>query len=207
MNQILDEIKQDIKDEKYERLVTVHGKKIFTFILLIIALTIFTVSIKSFRESENISSGQVFYEAFSSGRIEDYEKVIETEHEGFSNIAKQIIAGIEISNDNFDEAIKNLEYVVKNADPVFSEYASLALLKVQLENGKIKFSEAEEKFEKLIKKGRAFRHSAIQLYVSFLIINKQNDKALKLINEVIEDDTAYDSLKKRFIELKSIIQA
>lgn len=209
MADILDEIKDDIKQEKYERLITVHGYK---FLMLAAAIIIIAGSVKivnHVKYSNSVEVGSLFYEAFESGDVEKYNQVLESDHEGYKIIASFSKAGMENIKGDVDSAVSSLEALEKldSSNQALSEYAKL--LKIYLvtsseEKWKGKEADISAELENIYNSEAVFALLAKQIHAIFLYKTGKNDKARTLFADIASHDNVPPSITARarkFIEI------
>jgi hypothetical protein len=198
MNDILNEIKQDIQAERYQRLFLVHGKKlIIASAIIILALSV--ISIKRYYSDKNAMN------AASLLMDQKYDEVIKTGNKTFSSIAALTKAGEQAKFDKVDDANKLLTEFSESGDRAFREKALLDKA-INLINDKKDYKLAIEILDKISTKNSVFKFSALEVKASAYMQLGDIKKAQEIYNSIIADDDAPNTLKQRVKNVLSTIK-
>ncbi len=209
MADILDEIKEDIKQEKYERLITIHGFKILILCGIIIAITASYKIIKSYQYNKSVEQGKVYYEAFENNKMEAYDEILASDHAGFKVLASFSKAGIQKSKGKIDESIQTLENIDKidGPDKLLQDYAKLSALVLRSNKEGLSDKEKAEidnEFKEFYTVKDSFDLTAKQSHAIFLHKIGKNIEAKELLKElaVITDvPPSFTDRSRNFIKI------
>lgn len=189
MADILDEIKDDIKQERYERLITVHGSKLLGLAALVVIIAAAYKIYKSSKYDDSVAQGRVFYEAFEGNKSDLYDQIIASDHEGYKILSSFSKAGISKSKGDIETAIKTLDNLkgLSNSNKALEEYARLtSLFLVATSEDKWKGKEADigAALEALYTSNSPFALTAKQTHAIFLYKIGNNEKARTLFSDL-----------------------
>lgn len=211
MADILDELKDDIKQERYEKLITVHGPKLIVVAVFLVLITAVYKFYNSNKYEDSVESGKVFYDAFESNRSELYDDIISSDHEGFSILASFAKAGVSNSKGEVDVAISALEEVkgVSSEHKALEDYANLTklyIISADKEKWQGKEADINAELERIYTSGSPFSISAKHVHAMFLYNTGEKERALTLFTDLATQREVPASVNERAKKFISIIK-
>lgn len=212
MADLLDEIREDIRAERYQKLFTQYWMHLLGAGLLIVL----AVGANKWRESyvdiRQQEAAKIFHEAdmlLVDGKTEDaealYKKIWEAERQGYSEMAGLQYASMLISNKKHTEAIAVYETIAKESggNRALSELAML--LEAREHFTLEQFDKSKTLLTHIEKEDSPWRLSAKELRA--LIAYKQDDKkaAYDLFNAIKQDEFATSQMRRRTDQMLSIL--
>lgn len=198
MNDILNEIKHDIAEERYLKIFTEHGKKLIMAGVAIILLTAALTTYKNISESKSRESGALFLNAFDDPSPEKYDAVIAKGQKAYAPMAALIKAAQLSNQDKTDEAIKTLDEVANNTsyDQAFRDKAKIDKISILIrKNGK------KEDITRLLEDVTAakapFRYTALELKGHYLLSIGDKKQALEVFTLLAKDEQTPSTLQDR----------
>ena len=205
MADIFDEIRRDMKDEKYERLIIQHGPK-----LLIAALVVVVVfaSFNFYRSSQEEFSKEVgaeFYQAFENNNFDKYQDVIKSGHEGYKFLSLLNKASMDYTRERYSAAIKSLLQVSedKSADKIYRQAADLIRAKIMIENN-ADYSQIITVLDGLTDKDSYFRDSALEVKGVYLAEIGKNEEAKKVLESLAFEGNVLPTVQERAKKLLKV---
>lgn len=204
MSDILKEIQSEIKEEKYEKLLVNHGPKLILIGVMIVVITFFISFYKKQNTIKSMEAGSVFYEAITSSKQKDFEKVLEKDNLAFKALSLLQLAGIEISNEKYSEAEKNLNSIIenKNYDAAFHSVANLGKAYILL---KTKRNSDAEKLLNALASDSVVKYSALELLAGFYLENNKIAEAKLALNKIISDNASPQTMKERANKVMQVV--
>ncbi|MDA0781576.1 MAG: hypothetical protein PQ612_04285 [Rickettsiales bacterium] len=214
MPDLIDEIKEDIKQERLTKLWQDTGTYIIGGIILTIAVTAGNVFYKSYKKSKYENLGTELYSAYVKESINEPDKSIDA----YDNIAKNSDTNISAIADIrkaalLDKAGKNdlaiqlyKDISENNSYPIeFRELAEILYLRNAIE-----FSEQNDislinRLEDISKSNGPFRYSAKEMLAFALYESLQYNDAKKLFTELSEEEATPATMRSRANEMVNAI--
>ncbi len=209
--EILDEIKEDLKDEKYAQLWEKYGSYVIAAVLGIIVATSGSVWWKSHSLAKYEAAGSTIYEIIMTDEklmdfkkaINKYSSVIEKDSPEYSAIAGLRKAAISIKDGKAEDALKVYIQVTENSNAPI-EMRELASL-LYIYNSKNANEDVDKQLEEVSKNDSIFKYSALEI-LAVNKISEGNKKAAKEALElIINDSKAPLNIVERSREMLSII--
>ena len=202
MTDLIDEVSEDLKDEKHSYLV----HKIIRSFAVIALLVILGVTIYVWKE-HNLNKlqdqlGSWFHQALEASEnnqldeaIKYFDKVIEHSHQQYAALAYFNKAAILFKQNKFTEGQKTLLEIIehKHFDSAMRELAQITYLGNQLESEQLELDKAEEILAKLIKDDKAWKLSGLQLKALYNIKQNKISEAKANLNEILSSKQATKS--------------
>ncbi len=197
MNDILQEIKHDMAEEKYQKIFLQHGKKlIIGAVVILVAVSVKTVY-WNIQEKKSVEVGTLFVNAFDSSDASNYDAIIAKEQKGYSPLATLMKAGLLNSTEKYDEAAKTLDGLTTSSyDKAFMDIAKIdkAYVLIQKKGDK-------EAILKLLDEtsveGAPFWPTAMELKASYLLSQGEKNKALPLFAQLAADTQIPATIQER----------
>ncbi len=199
MNDLIDEVDQDFKDEKYNSLI----KKIVNIFITAAAITIIGVGLYIWKENNTkkiqAQLGQWYYNALKAeekNQLDDaiafYDKVIAQPHQQFASLAYLKKADILIKSGKPIDSQNCLSEMIKNKylDKNFRDLAKLTYLGNSINYNLENKESADEILKKLSQEGKIWRISALQLSALYKIKQNKIDEAKESLNSILSSKDA-----------------
>ncbi len=184
MVDILDEVKDEIEQEKIQNFWKENG----TFIIVTVALVISIVGGRAFwtdykfeRDAERTSA---MIQAMETEHLADYTIEAEGAHAAISNM-------LAVSDEMTDRdgQIAYLQSIADNGDfdEIYRDMAALKAIGLRAEDNASDKSALIDQLEPLTEDDRPFRASAIELKAFLLAGLNKHDEAIALLDDMLED--------------------
>lgn len=120
MPELIDEIKEDIKKERLEKLWNKHGNQLISFVILIVVSTAIGVGFKNYSTSKYKAEGDMLYMAYASSsdaenKVGEYSKIEDSLSGSYLAIAKLKKAKLLQTIDRADEAAALYEEIANDS--------------------------------------------------------------------------------------------
>lgn len=200
---LLEELKQDVRRQKFEDIVINNGGKIITLAVLIVALTAGLYFANQYKAKKNLETGLKFYQAIESSKnteekIAALDEFAKSSPANYGSIAELRKADELILSSKFDEAKAALESVSKNAkfDQAFREIAELKLVNILVgQNGAE--DEIVKRLDALSQPNSVFKFSAIEAKANYLLSKGKKAEAIELYSKLADDKNAPEGISNR----------
>ena len=192
--QFIDEVNQDIQDEKLILFCKKYRFYIISFIILIISGTVIFVSIDKYKVNKINKESKIFESYITNGNINLLDELISQGEEG-----SQFIAIVEkakqVSLTNALEASNILYKYSQNASSPQKEYAILASVWVGIEHTNL--GELLMRLNKI--DSSQFKIIAKLTGVEVLLQNNKNNEAIRILQE-LKNNISISSLNRKIID-------
>ncbi len=204
MSDILKEIQSEIKQEKFEKMLINHGPKLILVGVMIVVITFFISFYKKQNAIKSMEAGSVFYEAVVSSKPESFAKVMEKDNLAFKAFSALQVSGIEISNEKYQEAEKNLDEIInnKNYERAFHDVASLGKAYIMLKTNR---AVDAEKLLNQLATDSVIKYSALELLAGHYIESGKKSEAKLALNKIISDDASPQTMKERASKVMQVM--
>lgn len=213
MVDLLDEIKDDIKDEKVFYLIKKYSNLVFSLmavLILGIALKMWWVS---YEENKIHQEGSEFMMAFKKMQANDVENAVKgfetLGREGSSNyaaLAKLFLSAHFVSkNDTAKAAALYEELANSNKGKAIKDFAFISGMNFALDDQQPDFGQLISKLENYIKKGGIFKYSAEELLAITQAAKKDLKDAGRTIEKIESAEDAPATIKLRAGQLSKVI--
>jgi hypothetical protein len=200
---ILDELKQDLRRQKFEDVVINNGGKIISFVIAVVLLVTVVYYLNLQKSEANIKAGTELYLLTNSSKKTDekvaaLEEFSKTAPANYSVVAQLRVADELVLASKNDEAKAALQEVAKNpkAEQSFKEIAELKLVNILIsENGEE--GEILKRLDALSQNNSVFKYSAIEAKANYLLSKGKNEEAAALYNKLLEDKATPESIADR----------
>lgn len=212
MTDLLDEVKQDLREERtldaLKKLVPIIAIFIVTFIVVFGVKTWWT----SYQNDKIFSDGGDYHTAaikMRSGNAKDALEIFEkisTNDTAYSALANLNLAAFSALKKDFIKAITIYEsiYLNKNFPKAIRDFAKIQLITVQLEAEKISLENALNELKEASLSKNEFSALADELRLNILISLNKVEEFDSLFNEIITDPNVSLSIKNRVKELVAL---
>lgn len=212
MVDLIDEVSQDLQEEKYSSLIK-RLIRIFTVtsIVIVVGVSLYVWKESTVKKLQD-HLGALFSratEAYEKNKLEEamqlLDKIIEHSHQQYAALAYINKASILAKQGNVAEAEKNLLEVAnsKHYDTALRELAQLNYIGYQLDKSSVDSKYIDETLSKLAKENKAWRLSSLQLKALHDI--KNNKEAAKAaLNEIL---TSKQATRSSYDSASSILSA
>jgi hypothetical protein len=198
MADILDEIKQDIKEERFERSLVKYGPFFLIISLLIVATVAIYNFYKDYQEDFSLETGAVFYDAFQDNDFEKYQQASQSGHEGYQILADLNQAALRYSREEYDEAVKSLVNITeeRSYDKVYREASELAKVHIMIEQN-AEYQDIISILDRLTLPETVFTNTAKEIKALYLINSDNKAEGLKILEELAFNDKVSQSARDR----------
>ena len=184
MTDLLDEVQEDFKAEKYSRIT----RNVTYSFIVIVVITLLAVGIYVWKENASDKMQKelsvIFNQALLSSednKLDDsiiyFNQIIEHPHQEYASLSYLNKAAILVKQDKYEEAKKTLSEMIghKHFDLALRELAEITILSNQLNSKNNDVAINNEEFDRLTKDNKPWKLLALQLKALYQI--KQNDLA------------------------------
>lgn len=195
---ILSEISQDIKQEKYEKFLLNNWKKFLYISIFIVSLTAISLIINNVQNQTSKEVGSLYYNAYQNQKTDFYKKVIIEKHNGFTPLAALNYAAVKNSEGDHQQAIEivtDLQSNSKNYDKALIDKAKLDKAFYLIKN-KGKEAEILLLLNEVIA-ASTFSSTAKEVKALYLLQNGNNVEAEKLLQELANSASVQPTIKER----------
>ena len=212
MADIFQEVEEDVRQERYEKLWKKYGPYVLGGAALIVAIAAATVGWREYQASENAAAGDQFAEAL---KLVDSGKDLEAATE-FAHMARDTTAGYRVlallqsgsahaAAGNRAEAAQAYEQVMddEEAAQVFRDLGRLMFIQLELEDGSA--ADLEAMLAPLLKPGSAFFFSAMETRAAIALKAGDLDRARDALKTISDDPAAPPGSRGRATELLAAI--
>ncbi|MCE3233525.1 MAG: hypothetical protein K0R98_1782 [Rickettsiaceae bacterium] len=212
MVDLIDEIKEDLQQEKYAQLWHKYSNYIIGFLVAIVLSTVVFVWWKNHSSSKSEELGNDLYRAFVTEKGKNPEasldlyKAIEQKGGAAASVASLREAGLLLSSDKNDEALAIYKSISDGKSP--DEVKDLAYILYAYNS--IETSDNAEilaKLKSMTEKDSAFKYSAKELIAFYEFRLGKYDEAKKLFQELSDDMYTPAKMKARSGEMIGAIEA
>ena len=206
MTDLLDEVSEDLREEKYNNII----KKIVRIFTVTALLIICGVSIYVWKENNaeklQLQLGKWFNQAilaFEDKKLDEavtyFDKIIDHSHQQYAALAYLNKAALLFKQNKFAQGQEILLKITehKHFDLALRELAEITYLSNQLNSEQPIDEKAKSILDKLSKENKPWRLSALQLKALYDIKSNKIEEAKASLKEILESKTAtrssYDS--------------
>jgi hypothetical protein len=206
MTDLLDEVSEDLREEKYNNII----KKIVRIFTVTALLLICGVSVYVWKENNaeklQLQLGKWFNQAilaFEDKKLDEavtyFDKIIDHSHQQYAALAYLNKAALLFKQNKFAQGQEILLKITehKHFDLALRELAEITYLSNQLNNEQPIDEKAKSILDKLSKENKPWRLSALQLKALYDIKSNKIEEAKASLKEILESKTAtrssYDS--------------
>jgi hypothetical protein len=204
---ILREIQTDLKDEKYLRLITVHGKKL---VIGAVAIVVFTAGLTVYKKHTNKKAreqGTLFIKAFEESDPKLYAPIVAYGQKGYAPMAALLKAKSERTSDKTAEAIKTLDGVINNSsyDKAFREKAALDKAFILIEKKGDK-AEILKLLASATADGAVYQSTAQELQATYLMQIGDKKQAIEIFRMLAKDENSPATLQERAKNFLAVVE-
>lgn len=195
---ILSEINQDIKQEKFEKFLLNNWKKFLYISIFIVSLTAISLIINNIQDRKSKEVGALYYNAYQNQKTDLYKKVIAEKHTGFTPLASLNYAAVKNSEGKHQQAIEiitDLESDSKNYDKTLIDKAKLDRAFYMIKNNE-KEAEILLLLNELIVNS-PFSATAKEVKALYLLEKGNYNEAEKLLKELKNSASVQATIKDR----------
>lgn len=209
MSDLLDEVKQDLSEERLLDAI----RKLLPIISIFFITFIAGYGIKSwwtsYQNDKIYSDGSVYLTSIIKMRtgnvdsaVENLEK-ISSNDSNYAALSNLNLAAHSYFKKDYVKAITIYQAVAENREfsKTFQDFAKIQLILIKLDSEKISADEAVEELKSISRRESYFGSLADELRLNLLISLNKKDEFKSLQNELITDSTAPASVKNRVKEL------
>ncbi len=197
MTDLLDEVQEDLKEERYGRIIHKVSRVFISVAVIALLFTAVYVWKENTNNKLQYKLGVLFNKALLSaeaGNLDEsityFDQVIEQSHQQYVALAYLQKAAILVKQNKYEQAQKILLEMSKNTDfdIVFRDLAQVVFLGNQLQiNGS---ENPQEMFAKLLSSDNPWQLSALQLKALYNLRENKIDDAKITLNEIIHSEQA-----------------
>lgn len=213
MSDLLTEIKEDIKNEKFALLWKQYGNYIIICAILVVIFTAANTWWQSHMRAKYEENGNELYNAINlesqgndKAAIEKYDEIMKYSSSSYYALAAIKKAALQNKEGNKKDAIDTYKQV-KDKAGIPEELKDLAelLYIYNLINDGVATGEIEGQLEKISKEGKPYRFSAMELFAYKKFESGDSAKAKEFFQKIVSDNTAPEGIKTRSSEMLAII--
>lgn len=199
MSDLLDEVQEDLKEERYSRIVG----KLTRIFLSLAAIALVCTSVYVWKENASSKLQQQLGVLFNKGLISVeknnldesiayFDQVIVHSHEQYAALAYLQKSSVLVKQNKYEQAQKTLLEMTehKNFDPALRELAQVIFLGNQLQMNGVEDPQTSDMLSNLTQPGRFWQLSALQLKALYDLKQKKTDDAKVTLNEIIQSQQA-----------------
>lgn len=214
MTDILDEVAEDVKEEKHHFIT----KKIIKFFVVAAAIIVVATTVYVWKERSvktlQYNLGALFNQALMDiesdnldKAITELNKIIEYPHQQYAALAYLNKAAILLKQGKVEESQKSLIEMSKQEhfDKLFRDLSKIIYLGNQLNSGKQDLELTDEMLKAVCKDGNAWQLSGLQLKALYDIKNKNFDEAKVSLNKIIDSKTTNKSSRDTANNILNVI--
>lgn len=205
MTDIIQEIKHDMAEERYQKIFLEHGKKLIAGAVIILLVVTAKTIYWNVQKKKSIESGNLFVNAFDSPDAESYDAIIAKGQKGFSPLASLMKAGLQNSHEKYADAIKTIEQLEKSSyDKAFIDIAKLdkAYLLIQSKGDK---KQILTTLDEVSKETSPFWATATELKASYLLEQGDSKQATELFRKLATNTEIPSTIQDRAKQILSTI--
>jgi hypothetical protein len=211
MVDILDEVKDDLKQERVNNLFFKHGVKFVIAAVVVLLITLVASLYDQHKYSSIIETGSDYFKATKiqekDDRIKALSEIVEDGSNGFATISALDIARLQVKDGKYDEALESLNKVIVNSsyDRAFRELAELQSAYILIKKNA---DEAEiiSRIDSLLKDS-VWRFSAQELKGFYLLEKGKKPEAVEVFKDLLTKEKLPSNIKARTDKILSIISA
>lgn len=205
----LDEVKQELSEEKLHKLIKKYSPLVFGMMLAVIIGIVGGLWWKSYKADKIFQDGGQYVAAITKMKAYKPDDAIST-FEGIANnntaygmFAALNVASFKHYKKDYNEAQKWYSEVESNSsyDTNFRELATLMKIKA-MSDSEANVENTTKLLEDYIKRDSAFKYSAIEFLASIYINKGQTEKAAEKLDLLLTDTATPASIKERAEHLK-----
>jgi hypothetical protein len=208
MVDFLDEVIEDVKQERFRRIFNKYGNHLVTAVLLLVFLAGASVWYKNYKKEQIITAGDLFSEAAnlkSQGKVDlalaNFDKIIKDGNAGYVNLAELVKAGELQQRGDFALAAElYAQIAASDASEEIRDFALLHKIFLSVEypdKESLENADSSTELEEISKTGSPWRFSALELQGIMALKNNDNDKAKELFTILRDDALSPRSVKER----------
>ncbi|MFN7038568.1 MAG: hypothetical protein ACK4OM_03255 [Alphaproteobacteria bacterium] len=203
MSDMLDEINDEVQQEKLARYIISYWHYFVLGIILVIILIAIILSVKDKNSREYENLGSLYYKANKADGeeidINLLNEIIKKQKSGYYFLASLEKAAILIKDKKLKEAVNLYDELAlhKNTDRSIQYLAKLLALTSLISNEPEDLNNINKRFEQILKKDNPFYASSLMAKVDWLIKNNNNDEAMTYIDMIIKEENAPNYLKEK----------
>ena len=198
---LLDEVQTQLAQEKIERMIVNYTPYVIVISLLIIILAAIFITAKERNHQKLLTKSEVYYKMLQSEKP-DFDKIInKKDHDIYSTLASFEKAKI-VSN---QEAITIYKNIMKATNDVFiKDLAEIYMVSLMLkENDK----EVESYFIEVLNENAPLYIYKLMLKADFLLKNKNNEEAKKLLEYIYQNQNTPNNLKQKITSILLMVKS
>lgn len=214
MTDLIDEVREDIKTEQYNKII----RKIIYIFSASAFIALLTAGIYSWQENAANKMQRelsfVFNKSLLSAENNELDdsiaylnKIIEHPQQEYAALAYLNKAEILRKQNKNDEAIKTLSQLLehKHLNVAFRDLAELIILSIKFNDPEYSMSENNQAFSNLSKDEKPWKLLALQLKAIYQIKQHDLEGAKESLNIILNSDQANKSIKETSISILSFI--
>lgn len=216
MVDIFQEVEEDLKRERAERIWRKYGKVIIAVAAVIVLGVAGREGWKTYEHSTRVEDGTRFANALelvnagpdkSQAALDAFDTIIAKGDDGFVALGHFQKARIYLSQNDTDKAIKELEAIAADKD-VDQVYRDLAVIQIAMNSASAQNADALiARLEPIAVPENTWYHSAREMIAVLDIAAGKTEEAKSLLTELADDKTAPADMRGRANELLKAIKA
>ncbi|AUG53347.1 tetratricopeptide repeat protein [Thalassospira marina] len=216
MVDIFQEVEEDLKRERTERLWRKYGKVVVAVAAVIVLGVAGREGWKSYEHSTRIENGTRFANALelvnagpdkSQAALDAFDTIIAKGDDGFVALGHFQKARIFLSQNETAKAVTELEAIASDSD-VDKVYRDLAVVQIAMNSGTADNADALiARLKPIAVPENTWYHSAREMMAVLNIAAGKKDEAKSLLTELADDKTAPADMRGRASELLKAIKA
>lgn len=209
MVDLLDEIQEDLKEEKVLAAIKKYGKLVVIFVMALIIGTAIKLWWNNYKENQAYKEGAQFMTAMKKAQannidvaIKEFEELADKGNTNYAALAKLHLGAYYLSVNNLEKAKSFYTSVAegKNAKEL-RDYAELMKVKILLSQDGSNHNQAKSELKNYIAANSVFKYSASELLAAIEMNLKDLESANKLIKDNENAADAPESIRERAAQL------
>lgn len=216
MVDILDEVEEDLRRERSEKLWRTYGKYVIAVAAVIVIGVAGRELWKNYQHQTRIENGTQFANALDlvnagpdkkQAALDALDAIIAKGNAGYVALGHFQKAAIFLRSGDDKKAIDELEAIAANKD-IDKVYRDLAVIQVAMNSGNAQNAEPLiARLKPIAVPENTWYHSAREMMAVLYIAEGKNDEAKALLTELADDKTAPSGMRGRASELLKAINA
>ena len=186
MKDIIDEVREDLKEETFSKIITKYGKYIISIILLIVGITAAYVYQENRYISKQRELSQQYYNAFLAGITKDQlpQELLKNKDNIYSNLAYFKKVSMLIETKEYKQAAGLLHSIIKDSDHIEIKNLAKIYLASIIKNYSIEDNKIISILRSSIGKKEPFNDLMTLSLAQLLIRDGKKEEAVKVLNEL-----------------------
>jgi hypothetical protein len=214
MVDLLDEIRDDLKDEKVLNSIKKYSGYVFALLAVIITSVALKMWWLSYKENQAYQEGAEFIVALKKVHaakvdeaVVDFEKLANHGHTSYAALAKLHLASYYLQKKDTPKAEKFYsELNSRSTAKVFKDYAELMQAKMVLSATQPEYGKVQKNLKTYIDGKPIFKYSALEMLAIAQFRLNEKSEAIKILNLLSGDLDTPETIKSRALNILKTIE-